>query len=113
MIEEVGKTWPEADADTAEAIDFLEFYAREMLRYAAKQPVTKIPSEKNELIYIPLGVGVVRSAVEFCACHPCRNDISGGCGRQYGGAETIERFSADRLDVLSTDAGSRSPGWSD
>jgi len=29
MIYEVGKTWPEADADTAEAIDFLEFYARE------------------------------------------------------------------------------------
>src|SRR6266487_3523122 len=33
MVYEVGKTWPEADADTAEAIDFLEFYAREMLRY--------------------------------------------------------------------------------
>jgi 1-pyrroline-5-carboxylate dehydrogenase len=59
MIYEVGKTWPEADADTAEAIDFLEFYAREMLRYSAKQPVTKIPSEKSELWYIPLGVGVV------------------------------------------------------
>ena len=59
MIYEVGKTWPEADADTAEAIDFLEFYAREMLRYAAKQPMTKYPGEKNELRYIPLGVGVV------------------------------------------------------
>ncbi|MBI5464769.1 MAG: L-glutamate gamma-semialdehyde dehydrogenase [Ignavibacteriales bacterium] len=59
MVYEVGKTWPEADADTAEAIDFLEFYAREMLRYAAKQPVTKISTEKNELVYIPLGVGVV------------------------------------------------------
>lgn len=59
MVCEVGKTWPEADADTAEAIDFIEFYAREMLRYASKQPVTKIPSEKNELVYIPLGVGVV------------------------------------------------------
>ena len=33
MMFEVGKTWPEADADTAEAIDFLEFYAREMVRY--------------------------------------------------------------------------------
>src|ERR1700693_211433 len=32
MIYEVGKSWPEADGDTAEAIDFLEFYAREMLR---------------------------------------------------------------------------------
>ena len=53
------KTWPEADADTAEAIDFLEFYAREMLRYAGPQPVTKISAEKSELRYIPLGVGVV------------------------------------------------------
>jgi 1-pyrroline-5-carboxylate dehydrogenase len=59
MVLEVGKTWPEADADTAEAIDFMEFYAREMLRFAAPQPVTKIPKEKNELRYIPLGVGVV------------------------------------------------------
>jgi 1-pyrroline-5-carboxylate dehydrogenase len=59
MIYEVGKTWPEADADTAEAIDFLEFYAREMLRFSAKQPITKIPGEKSELWYIPLGVGVV------------------------------------------------------
>ncbi|MEW6060914.1 MAG: L-glutamate gamma-semialdehyde dehydrogenase [Bacteroidota bacterium] len=56
---EVGKTWPEADADTAEAIDFLEFYGREMLRYAAPQPLTKIKEEKNELRYIPLGVGVI------------------------------------------------------
>jgi 1-pyrroline-5-carboxylate dehydrogenase len=59
MVYEVGKTWPEADADTSESIDFLEFYAREMLRYAGPQPVTKIPTEKNELVYIPLGVGVV------------------------------------------------------
>ncbi len=59
MIYEIGKTWPEADSDTAEAIDFMEFYAREMLRYSAKQPITKIPTEKSELWYIPLGVGVV------------------------------------------------------
>ncbi|MCI0707524.1 MAG: L-glutamate gamma-semialdehyde dehydrogenase [Ignavibacteriae bacterium] len=59
MVYEVGKTWPEADADTAEAIDFLEFYGREMLRLAGPQPLTKIKGEKNELKYIPLGVGVV------------------------------------------------------
>jgi 1-pyrroline-5-carboxylate dehydrogenase len=59
MIYEVGKTWPEADADTAEAIDFLEFYAREAYRYAGEQPITKIESEDNQLIYIPLGVGAV------------------------------------------------------
>jgi 1-pyrroline-5-carboxylate dehydrogenase len=59
MIFEVGKTWPEADADTAEAIDFLEFYAREMLRYGGDQPVVKNPGEKGKLVYVPLGVGVV------------------------------------------------------
>ncbi len=59
MILEVGKTWPEADGDTAEAIDFLEFYAREMLRYANAKTAIQLPGEKNELEYIPLGVGVV------------------------------------------------------
>ncbi len=59
MILEVGKTWSEADADTAEAIDFLEFYAREAFRYAGKQPITNIESEQNDLVYIPLGVGAV------------------------------------------------------
>jgi 1-pyrroline-5-carboxylate dehydrogenase len=59
LVYEVGKSWIEADADTAEAIDFLEFYAREAVRYAGKQPVTPIPGEDNELRYIPLGVGVV------------------------------------------------------
>ncbi|HEX8891657.1 MAG TPA: L-glutamate gamma-semialdehyde dehydrogenase [Pyrinomonadaceae bacterium] len=59
MIHEVGKTWAEADGDTAEAIDFCEFYAREMLRYAREQPLTKIQGEDNRLEYIPLGVGCV------------------------------------------------------
>jgi 1-pyrroline-5-carboxylate dehydrogenase len=59
MVYEVGKNWVEADADTAEAIDFMEFYAREMLRYAGEQPLTRIKGEKNELFYIPLGVGVI------------------------------------------------------
>jgi 1-pyrroline-5-carboxylate dehydrogenase len=59
MIYEVAKSWPEADGDTAEAIDFLEFYAREMLRYASEQPLTKLKGEDNQLEYIPLGVGAV------------------------------------------------------
>ncbi len=59
MVYEVGKTWAEADADTAEAIDFLEFYAREAHRWGGEHPITKIESEDNELQYIPLGVGAV------------------------------------------------------
>ncbi|MBI4463511.1 MAG: L-glutamate gamma-semialdehyde dehydrogenase, partial [Acidobacteria bacterium] len=59
MVFEVGKSWVEADADVAEAIDFCEFYAREMLRLAQPQPLTPVPGEINELRYIPLGVGAV------------------------------------------------------
>jgi 1-pyrroline-5-carboxylate dehydrogenase len=60
MIFEVGKTWTEADADTAEAIDFLEFYGREMIRWAEPQPLVPSPlPERNELEYIPLGVGAI------------------------------------------------------
>ncbi|HUL14464.1 MAG TPA: L-glutamate gamma-semialdehyde dehydrogenase [Terriglobales bacterium] len=54
---EVGKTWPEADADIAETIDFCEFYAREMLRLAEPQKLTPMRGERNYLVYIPLGVG--------------------------------------------------------
>src|SRR4026208_351994 len=59
MIYEVAKTWAEADADTAEAIDFCDFYAREMLRYAGEQPVYQVTGEESQLEYIPLGVGAV------------------------------------------------------
>jgi 1-pyrroline-5-carboxylate dehydrogenase len=59
MVYEEGKSWVEADADVAEAIDFLEFYGREAIRYAQPQPLTPIAGEKNELRYIPLGVGAV------------------------------------------------------
>jgi 1-pyrroline-5-carboxylate dehydrogenase len=59
MIYEVAKTRAEADGDTAEAIDFMEFYGREMLRYAEEQPLTKVLGEDNQLEYIPLGVGAV------------------------------------------------------
>jgi 1-pyrroline-5-carboxylate dehydrogenase len=56
---EVGKNWAEADADVGETIDFLEFYAREALRLAEAKTPIQLAGEKNELIYIPLGVGAV------------------------------------------------------
>ncbi len=59
MILEEGKNWLEADADFAEAVDFLEFYAREAIRYDQPAGVTPYPGESNEVRYIPLGVGVV------------------------------------------------------
>ena len=59
LVYEAGKTWPEADADVSEALDFCEYYAREMERLAGPQPVVQLPGELDEMIYIPLGVGVV------------------------------------------------------
>jgi 1-pyrroline-5-carboxylate dehydrogenase len=56
---EVGKNWAEADADVGETIDFMEFYAREALRLAAATTPIQYPGEKNQLLYIPLGVGAV------------------------------------------------------
>ena len=56
---EVGKNWAEADADVAETIDFLEFYAREALRLSQATTPIQLPGERNRLVYIPLGVGAV------------------------------------------------------
>src|SRR5215475_2755343 len=59
LVYEAGKTWPEAEADVSEAIDFCEYYAREMLRLSGPQEVVQLPGEQDEMVYIPLGVGVV------------------------------------------------------
>src|SRR5690349_23986548 len=59
LVYEAGKTWPEAEADVSEAIDFCEYYAREAQRLASPPPVVQLPGERDEMIYIPLGVGIV------------------------------------------------------
>ncbi|WP_018131567.1 L-glutamate gamma-semialdehyde dehydrogenase [Effusibacillus pohliae] len=59
IVYEAGKNWAEADADVAEAIDFLEFYGREMIRLGGPQPLVPLPGEDNRLYYIPLGVGLI------------------------------------------------------
>lgn len=66
LVKEGGKPWKEADADTAEAIDFLEYYGRQMLRLKDGIPVNSRPMiERNQFHYIPLGVGVVISPWNF------------------------------------------------
>ena len=59
LVLEVGKNWAEADADVGECIDFLEFYAREALKLDAATTPIQYPGERNQLRYIPLGVGAV------------------------------------------------------
>ncbi len=65
LVEEAGKSWVEADADTAEAIDFLEYYARQMIELSKGMDVFPYPGETNECFYIPLGVCVVISPWNF------------------------------------------------
>jgi 1-pyrroline-5-carboxylate dehydrogenase len=65
MVKEAGKPWREADADTAEAIDFMEYYGRQMLKLKDGIPVESRPGETNRFFYIPLGVGVVISPWNF------------------------------------------------
>ncbi len=43
QVYEVGKNWSEADADVAESIDHLEYFAREAIRYARGQPMGPHP----------------------------------------------------------------------
>lgn len=65
LVKEGGKPWKEADADTAEAIDFMEYYGRQMLKFKDGSEVNSRPIEYNQFNYIPLGVGVVISPWNF------------------------------------------------
>lgn len=65
LIKEAGKPWNEADADTAEAIDFLEYYGRQMLSLKNGKKVKSRTFERNQFHYIPLGVSVVISPWNF------------------------------------------------
>ena len=59
LVLEAGKTWFEADADVSEAIDFCEYYARQMAKLSSPAEVHQMPGEHDEMIYLPLGVGLI------------------------------------------------------
>lgn len=65
MVREVGKPWRQADADVVEAIDFCEYYAREMLRLDVPRPMQHIPGETNHLSYRGRGVAVAIAPWNF------------------------------------------------
>lgn len=65
LVKEAGKPWNEADADTAEGIDFMEYYGRQMLKLKDGIPVESRPGEFNRFGYIPLGVGIIISPWNF------------------------------------------------
>jgi 1-pyrroline-5-carboxylate dehydrogenase len=76
LVKEAGKPWKEADADTAEAIDFMEYYGRQMLKLKDGVPVESRPFEHNRYFYIPLGVGVVISPWNFPFAIMCGTTVA-------------------------------------
>ncbi|MGB6770551.1 MAG: L-glutamate gamma-semialdehyde dehydrogenase [Candidatus Dormiibacterota bacterium] len=64
-VYEVGKAWSEADGEVSEAIDLMEFYARQALELGNRNGITPWPGELTEYRYLPLGVGAVISPWNF------------------------------------------------
>jgi RHH-type transcriptional regulator, proline utilization regulon repressor / proline dehydrogenase / delta 1-pyrroline-5-carboxylate dehydrogenase len=64
-VRECAKPWPEADADVCEAIDFLEYYAREAMELSAGRSLIQVPGEHNQMRYVPRGVVGVISPWNF------------------------------------------------
>ena len=71
LVFEAGKIWPEAEAETAEAIDFCDYYARQMLRYLPADAPVQMPGEKDQVVYLPLGAGVVIPPWNFALAILC------------------------------------------
>ncbi len=65
QILEIGKQWDQAYADVAEAIDFLEYYAREMIRLGEPRRIGHSPGELNHYFYEPRGVAAVIAPWNF------------------------------------------------
>jgi len=81
QILEAGKQWRQAYNDVAEAIDFLEYYARQMIRLSEPQYLGHIPGEVNEYFHQPKGVAAVISPWNFplaIACGMCSAAIVAG-----------------------------------
>jgi len=68
---EAGKPWKEADGDVCEAIDFCEYYGREMRRLGAGGVVESPPGEQNRLRYGPRGLVTVIAPWNFPLAIPC------------------------------------------
>jgi RHH-type transcriptional regulator, proline utilization regulon repressor / proline dehydrogenase / delta 1-pyrroline-5-carboxylate dehydrogenase len=77
QVLECAKPWAEADADVCEAIDFLEYYAREAVRLEAGPELLQVPGERNTMRYVARGVTAVISPWNFPLAIPCGMTAAG------------------------------------
>jgi RHH-type proline utilization regulon transcriptional repressor/proline dehydrogenase/delta 1-pyrroline-5-carboxylate dehydrogenase len=71
QVRECAKPFTEADADVCEAIDFLEYYAREAIRLDEGRELLQVPGERNTMRYVARGVAAVISPWNFPLAIPC------------------------------------------
>ncbi|UCG14398.1 MAG: L-glutamate gamma-semialdehyde dehydrogenase [Deltaproteobacteria bacterium] len=71
QVLEVGKQWDQAHADVGEAIDFLEYYGREMIRLGSEKRLGRSPGELNHYLYQPKGLAGVIAPWNFPLAISC------------------------------------------
>ncbi len=71
QVLEIGKQWDQAYADVGEAIDFLEYYAREAVRLENPRKLGLAPGEDNRYFYEPKGVAAVIAPWNFPLAISC------------------------------------------
>src|SRR5437588_645132 len=69
-VRECAKPWPEADADVCEAIDYLEYYARQAVALGRGAALVQASGERNRWHYHPLGVAAVIAPWNFPVAIP-------------------------------------------
>jgi RHH-type proline utilization regulon transcriptional repressor/proline dehydrogenase/delta 1-pyrroline-5-carboxylate dehydrogenase len=65
ILRECAKPWSDADAEVAEAIDFLEYYARGAVELDQGRELISPPGERNSLTYAARGVAAVIAPWNF------------------------------------------------
>ncbi|MEJ2235176.1 MAG: proline dehydrogenase family protein, partial [Syntrophobacterales bacterium] len=83
QVLEVGKQWDQAYGDVGEAIDFLEYYGREMIRLGSERRMGTVPGELNHYFYQPKGLAAVIAPWNFPLAISCGMSaaaiVSGNC----------------------------------
>ncbi|MFL5895540.1 MAG: aldehyde dehydrogenase family protein [Thermoleophilaceae bacterium] len=70
-VRECAKPWAEADADVCEAIDFLEYYARQALELGEGSSLLQVPGERNTMHFEPRGICAVIAPWNFPIAIAC------------------------------------------
>jgi RHH-type proline utilization regulon transcriptional repressor/proline dehydrogenase/delta 1-pyrroline-5-carboxylate dehydrogenase len=102
QVLEVGKQWDQAYADVTEAIDFLEYYGKEMVRLSEPRRMGRVPGEVNRYFYEPRGQAAVIAPWNFpmaISCGMCSAAVVTGNCVLYkpSGLSSVVGFTLARL----------------